>query len=112
MHRQYTKQAKKALELSGKLSKKLQHNYIGTEHILAGLIQEKNGVAAQVLLENQVEEEKLLELIEELIAPGGATSLLDMDGYSPRSQRVLDTAERQRVSAVKKLVRNIYCWLF
>ena len=95
MHRQYTRQAKKALELSGKLSKKLQHNYIGTEHILAGLIQEKNGVAAQVLLENQVEEEKLLELIEELIAPGGTTSLMDMDGYSPRSQRVLDTAEKE-----------------
>ncbi len=95
MHRQYTKQAKKALELAGKLSKKLQHNYIGTEHILAGLIQEKSGVAAQVLIENQVEEQKLLEMIEELIAPGGGTSLMDIDGYSPRTQRVLDTAEKE-----------------
>ncbi len=95
MHRQYTKQAKKALELAGKLSKKLQHNYIGTEHILAGLIQEKSGVAAQVLTENQVEEQKLLELIEELIAPSAGTVLMDMDGYSPRTQRVLDTAEKE-----------------
>lgn len=95
MHRQYTKQAKKALELAGKLSKKLQHNYIGTEHILAGLIQEQSGVAAQVLAENQVEEGKLLELIEELIAPSVGTVLMDMDGYSPRSQRVLDTAEKE-----------------
>lgn len=95
MHRQYTRQAKKVLELAGKLSKKLQHNYIGTEHILAGLIQEKSGVAAQVLIENQVEEGKLLELIEELIAPGKGTALLDMDGYSPRTQRVLDTADKE-----------------
>ncbi len=83
------------MELAGKLSKKLQHNYIGTEHILAGLIQEKSGVAAQVLIENQVEEQKLLEMIEELIAPGGGTSLMDIDGYSPRTQRVLDTAEKE-----------------
>ena len=86
MHRQYTGQAKKALELAGKLSKKLSHNYVGTEHILAGMIQEKRGVAAQVLADNQVEEKKLLELIEELIAPGEGVLLLDRDGYSPRTQ--------------------------
>jgi ATP-dependent Clp protease ATP-binding subunit ClpC len=95
MHRQYTGQAKRALELAGKLSKKLGHNYVGTEHILAGLIQERQGVAAQVLSDNQVEEEKLLEMIEELIAPGGGAALLDRDGYSPRTQRVLDTAEKE-----------------
>ncbi|MCI8299947.1 MAG: ATP-dependent Clp protease ATP-binding subunit [Lachnospiraceae bacterium] len=95
MHRQYTGQAKKALELAGKLSKKLSHNYVGTEHILAGMIQEKRGVAAQVLADNQVEEKKLLELIEELIAPGEGVLLLDRDGYSPRTQKVLDTAEKE-----------------
>ena len=42
MQKQYTGQAKKALELAGKLSRKLRHNYVGTEHILAGLIQEKS----------------------------------------------------------------------
>ncbi|MEY8390400.1 ATP-dependent Clp protease ATP-binding subunit [Lachnospiraceae bacterium] len=95
MHRQYTGQAKKALELAGKLSKKLSHNYVGTEHILAGMIQERHGVAAQVLADNQVEEKKLLELIEELIAPGEGALLLDRDGYSPRTQKVLDTAEKE-----------------
>lgn len=95
MHKQYTGQAKKALEFAGKLSKKLSHNYVGTEHILAGMIQEKSGVAAQVLGENQVEETKLLELIEELIAPGEGVVLLDRDGYSPRTQKVLDTAEKE-----------------
>lgn len=95
MHKQYTGQAKKAIELAGKLSRKLKHNYVGTEHILAGLIQEKKGVAAQILLENQVEEEKLLELIAELIAPGEGVVLLDGDGYSPRTQRVFRTAEKE-----------------
>ncbi|MCI9082094.1 MAG: ATP-dependent Clp protease ATP-binding subunit [Lachnospiraceae bacterium] len=95
MHKQYTGQAKKALELAGKLSRKLSHNYVGTEHILAGMIQEKHGVASQVLADNQVEEHKLLELIEDLIAPGEGVLLLDRDGYSPRTQKVLDTAEKE-----------------
>ena len=43
MHKQYTPQAGKVLELAAKLSKKLQHNYVGTEHILAGLLQEGTG---------------------------------------------------------------------
>lgn len=95
MHRQYTSQAKKALELAAKLSKKLQHSYVGTEHLLAGMIQEKNGVAAQVLLDHQVDERKLLELIKELIAPGEGTIVIDRDGYSPRIQKALHTAEKE-----------------
>ncbi len=95
MHKKYTPQAKKALELAEKLSKKLQHHYVGTEHILAGLLQEGTGVAAQVLHDNHVEEGKLLELIEELISPGAGAVTLDTDGYTPRTQRVLDTAEKE-----------------
>ncbi|MCI8483968.1 MAG: ATP-dependent Clp protease ATP-binding subunit [Lachnospiraceae bacterium] len=95
MHRQYTPQAGKVLELAARLSKKLQHNYVGTEHILAGLLQEGKGVAAQVLTDNHVDGKKLLELIEELISPGSRTALLDTDGYSPRTQKVLDTAEKE-----------------
>lgn len=97
MQKQYTGQAKKALELAGKLSRKLRHSYVGTEHILAGLIQEKNGVAAQVLMENQVEEGKLLELVAELIAPGDGVLLQERDGYSPRTRHVLETAEKESV---------------
>lgn len=95
MHKQYTGQAKKALELAEKISRKLKHNYVGTEHILAGLLQERNGVAAQVLSDNQVDERKLLEMIEELIAPGEGTILMEADGYSPRTQKVLDTAQKE-----------------
>ena len=95
MHKKYTPQAGKVLELAARLSRKLQHNYVGTEHILAGLLQERSGVAARVLTENHLEEKKLLELIEELISPGEGTVLLDADGYSPRTQRVLEAAEKE-----------------
>ena len=95
MHKQYTEQAKKALELAEKISRKLKHNYVGTEHILAGLLQQKNGVAAQVLSDNQVDASKLLEMIEELIAPGEGMILAETDGYSPRTQKMLETARKE-----------------
>ncbi len=95
MQKKYTPQAEKVLELAGKISKKLRHNYVGTEHILAGLLQEGSGVAAKVLADSHVEEKKLLELIEELIAPGEGVALQEADGYSPRIQKVLDTAEKE-----------------
>ena len=95
MQKQYTQKAKKALELATRLSQKMHHNYIGTEHILLGLIQEKTGVAAQVLLENKVDAEKLLDLIQELIAPEGGVLILDEDGYSPRTATVLGNAAKE-----------------
>lgn len=95
MQKQYTQKARKALELAARLSQKMHHNYIGTEHILLGLIQEKTGVAAQVLMENKVEEEKLLELIQNLIAPGEDILVLDQDGYSPRTENVLENAGKE-----------------
>lgn len=95
MQKQYTQKAKKALELATRLSQKMQHNYIGTEHILLGLIQEKTGVAAQVLLENKVDAEKLLDLIQELVAPQSGVLILDKDGYSPRTANVLENAAKE-----------------
>ena len=95
MQKQYTQKARKALELAARLSQKMHHNYIGTEHILLGLIQEKTGVAAQILMENKVEEEKLLELIQNLIAPGEGILVLDQDGYSPRTANVLENAGKE-----------------
>lgn len=95
MQKQYTQKARKALELAARLSQKMHHNYIGTEHILLGLMQEKTGVAAQVLMENKVEEEKLLELIQDLIAPEAGVLVADQDGYSPRTAEVLDNAAKE-----------------
>ncbi len=95
MQKKYTPQAERVLELAAKLSKKLRHNYIGTEHILAGLIQEGAGVASQVLADSHMDGKKLLELIEELVAPGERAALMEADGYTPRAQRALDVAEKE-----------------
>ncbi len=96
MDRPYTVKAKKAIELAGRLSKNLQHNYIGTEHILLGLLKEGTGVAAQILKDNGVEENQLLQLIKDLIAPSAAgTALAERDGYTPKADMLLDMASAE-----------------
>ena len=50
MQTPYTAKAKRAIEIAGRMSGSLHHNYIGTEHILLGLLREETGVAARVLL--------------------------------------------------------------
>ena len=91
--RPYTDKAKKAISYANRLSKSMQCNYVGTEHILAGLLREGSGVAAEVLAANNIELDKLLELINELVAPGEDIVVLDRDGETPRTQAVLERAE-------------------
>ena len=88
----YTDRAKKALNYANRLSRSSGCNYVGTEHILAGLLKEGTGVAAEVLTANNVELEALLKLIDELVAAGEEVTVADRDGYSPRTQMVLDRA--------------------
>ena len=64
----YTSKAQNVLDIAVKWAKRLKQNYIGTEHILLGLVEEETGVAARVLAENGVKQEQLLEMIEELIS--------------------------------------------
>lgn len=89
----YTDKAKKAVELANRLSRSMNYNYVGTEHILAGLLKEGTGVAAEVLTANGVELSKLLQMIEELISPGEAILVLDKDGFSPKTQEIVERAE-------------------
>ena len=88
----YTDKAKKALNYANRLSRSSGCNYVGTEHILAGLLKEGTGVAAEVLTANNVELEALRKLIDELVAAGEEVTVADRDGYSPRTQMVLDRA--------------------
>lgn len=88
----YTDKAKKALNYANRLSRSSGCNYVGTEHILAGLLKEGTGVAAEVLTANNVELEVLLKLIDELVAAGEEVTVAERDGYSPRTQMVLDRA--------------------
>lgn len=94
MQTPYTAKAKKAIDIATRISKSLHHSYIGTEHILLGLLKEGTGVASQVLADNGVEYDKVLELIEELIAPGNAVAVLE-DGLSPRAAHVLEVSKAE-----------------
>ena len=69
MERQFTRQAENALKLATTIAKSCGHGYIGTEHLLAGLLKEPEGTAGKVLQEFNVEEEKLRELISSLVTP-------------------------------------------
>ena len=95
MQPKFTEKAKTALTLAEKTAAGLRQGYVGTEHILAGLLKEGTGVAAKVLVENGVEEKQLLEMIRELITPDTGVLAKDRDGYSPRAMKVLEEAHRQ-----------------
>lgn len=89
----YTDNAKAALTFAKKMAKTTGQNYIGTEHILLGLLKQQSGVAAKILQNHGVTSEKVLEVIRELIAPSGAVSILERDGYSPRAVQILQEAD-------------------
>ena len=92
---QYTKKAQNALSLAKQTAKELRQNYIGTEHILLGLLREDTGVAARVLQNNGVEESKLISMINDLIAPGNFLPVKERDGFTPRAEKILQEAALQ-----------------
>lgn len=97
MQEQFTRQAESALELAKKNAQSCKHGYIGTEHILIGLLKEKEGTAGMVLEEFGVEEERLLALIEKLIAPPdtGTAVAERAPEYSPRARKIINNAAKE-----------------
>ena len=91
----YTEKAKRALDIANRLSKNMHYSYVGTEHVLAGLLKEGTGVASEVLSVNGVELSKLLQMMEELISIGQDVLVVERDGYSPRTQHILEKAEEE-----------------
>lgn len=87
---QFTDKARTALLLAKKIAKSLQQSYVGTEHILVGLLKENTGVAAKVLQENGANVKDMLDVIQDLLAPDTTLAVQDRDGYSPRAVRVLE----------------------
>ena len=97
MEMNYTKMAAHLLQIAGQYAKKMHHSYIGTEHILIGLLKEKNSVAAQVLADHQIPLEKVMDLIQELIVPEGSILLDGPEGFSPRAEKILKDSEKEAV---------------
>jgi ATP-dependent Clp protease ATP-binding subunit ClpC len=89
MQDNYTEGAKTVEKLAIKAARACGHSYIGSEHLLIGLVQERSGAAGVILREHHVEEEKLKELIAKLIAPEGGAATADKDDWTPRACAIL-----------------------
>lgn len=88
----FTERARKVLILAQEEAKRLHHNYIGTEHLLLGLVKEGSGVAARVLKDMGVNSFQVRKIIEETVGQGRRASLGQTTGLTPRTKRVIELA--------------------
>ena len=113
MEYKFTNSAENALEIANELAAKLGHNYIGTEHILYGLVEEGTGVASKVLENQGVTSEAILKEIEELIGVNENGPIEDRDsiGFTPRSKRVIENSyvEARRLNSEYIGTEHILC---
>ena len=93
MARKYTEKAWSVLTMAGQLSAQFKHGYVGSEHLLLALCMEKSGVASNVLHANDVDEEKVIRLIDEQIALPGRVARKEREGFTPKVESILDLAQ-------------------
>ena len=90
----FTSSAQRAIEIANDVAIEMGHNYIGTEHILYGLVKEETGVASKVLQNQKIEAESVLQEIEELIGKEEQAKV-EVAGFTPRTKRVIENAFRE-----------------
>lgn len=95
MNVQYTKQAKAAIAYAERFAKKQNHTYVGTEHILIGLVHEEQGTAGMVLRELGAGEQRIADMIGKLIAPDQELMVEEHQGYTPKAEQVLEESGRE-----------------
>lgn len=87
----FTERARKVLRLAQEEAQRFQHNYIGTEHLLLGLVREGEGVAGKVLTSLGVDLEKVRNAVEDIIGRGDRIVLGEI-GLTPRAKKVIELA--------------------
>lgn len=92
MQEKYTKTAKQAIEYAKTISKNLEHSYVGSEHLLVGLTSVTDSVAAIILKKYNATEEKIVELIEQYIAPTRSVEVLEPVGFTPKAEKLLENS--------------------
>ena len=97
----FTKSGEQVLNLANELASDLGHSYIGSEHILYGLVCEENGVASKVLENQGITPEDILDKIEEFLGAGIKTNFSIL-GFTPRTKKILENAYTE----AKKLGTN------
>ncbi len=94
MNDKFTESARAAISFATEVAYKLSHNYVGTEHLLIGLL-EADGVASTILEKNGVQVDKVIELVNQLIAPSTTMEAVEVDGFTPRAKRILDQSIKE-----------------
>ena len=92
MFDRFTDRARKVMGLAKAEAQRLNHEYIGTEHILLGLVQEGSGIAAKVLKNLEVDLKKIRQEVEKLIPHGPPTVTMGQLPFTPRAKKVLELA--------------------
>ena len=95
MKYKFTSNAEHAMEYAAEAAGQMGTGFIGTEHLLLGLLKETEGTASRILKQNKVTEEKMREMLDTLKDKPGKMSVRDKDGYTPRLEVVLDIAAEQ-----------------
>jgi len=95
MFNRFTERARKVIILAKEEARRFNHDYIGTEHILLGLVREGEGVAASVLQKVGVSLEKIRLEIEKLVQPGPTTQIIGDIPFTPRAKKALELAAEE-----------------
>ncbi len=95
MFNRFTERARKVIILAKEEARRFNHDYIGTEHILLGLIREGEGVAAAVLQKMGVSLENIRLEIEKLVQPGPSTQIIGDIPFTPRAKKALELAAEE-----------------
>jgi len=104
MQSRFTKKAQEALNHATEAATVLGHSYIGSEHILIGLIQTEDCLASAVLQSFDVTDEKIINLVYQLIAPETAVGMKEPSGYTPRLRRILENAAKESIRFKSDLI--------
>ena len=91
----FTKRAEKAIEIANQIAIDFGHNYIGTEHLLYGLLKEGSGVASKVLENQGITPEQVEEQIDLLVGKNEQVEYNSVIGFTPRTKRVIENAFRE-----------------
>lgn len=104
MKEKYTKVAKNALNYAKNKSENCGHGYIGTEHLLLGLLEDVSSVTGIILRDNNVKRDKIERYIESITTPTSTTLVIDEPSYTPKAQRVLENAEKYAARTNDELI--------
>ncbi len=103
MFYKFTESARNAIEYSKESAYKLSHNYVGTEHLLMGLLRAE-GLGSKVLGEHGVTVEKVQDLIKQIIAPTSNVEIIEGGKFTPRAKRIIDNSLREATGLKSQLV--------